>query len=116
MIQKRVEQLYQGVSLPGMEHYPQTFNSISKYNSSVMIPAFLAAYTGRDAGKSSLDIFPGILSMMPNWRITYSGLSKLEFFKKYFKSVTLTHGYRSTYSVGSYSTFQSFHSYMGRCV
>ena len=113
VIQKRVEQLYQGVSLPGMEHYPQTFNSISKYNSSVMIPAFLAAYTGRDAGKSSLDIFPGILSMMPNWRITYSGLSKLEFFKKYFKIVTLTHGYRSTYSVGSYSTFQSFHSYMG---
>jgi cell surface protein SprA len=27
--------------------------------------------------------------------------------------VTLSHAYRSTYSIGSYSTFQSFQSYMG---
>lgn len=51
--------------------------------------------------------------MMPNWKITYSGLSKLDFFKRYFKSFNINHGYRSLYSVGSYNTYQSFLSYMG---
>ena len=50
---------------------------------------------------------------MPNWKITYSGLSKLDFFKRYFKSFNINHGYRSLYSVGSYNTYQSFLSYMG---
>lgn len=78
-----------------------------------MIPAFLAAYTGKDARSSALDIFPGMLRMLPNWRVTYSGLSKLNWFKKRFKSFNLTHAYKSIYSVGSYNTFQSFMTYMG---
>lgn len=113
VIKNRVEQIYKGVPFPGGAFNQEPRYQVSKYSSDVMIPAFLAAYTGRNAGSSALDLFPGVLSMMPNWRVTYGGLSKLEFFKKYFKSVTLNHAYRSTYSIGSYSTFQSFHSYMG---
>jgi cell surface protein SprA len=73
----------------------------------------LAAYTGKSARNSALDFFPSLFSMMPNWRITYTGLTKIAWFKKNFRSVNLNHAYRSTYSVGSYNTFQSFMSYMG---
>lgn len=66
----------------------------------VLIPAFIAAYTGSDPKKVSLSAFPKI--PIPNWRFTYNGLSKLEFLKKYFKQVNIAHGYRSTYAVGSY--------------
>ncbi|NNC82093.1 MAG: cell surface protein SprA [Flavobacteriales bacterium] len=68
----------------------------------VVIPAFLAAYTDKDPSKVKLD--PLSVIPMPNWRITYDGLSKNKKLKKIFRSVTLSHSYRSTYSVGTYTT------------
>lgn len=113
VIQQRVEKQYLGVTYPkGTSFEGKPFDpangTVGRYTPDVMIPAFLAAYTGRDPKSSSLDLFPGLLSLMPNWRITYSGLSKLDFFRQYFKSVTLNHAYRSTFSIGSYNTFRSF--------
>ena len=114
-VQQRVQKLYDGATLPITRNGVSTsvINAVDMYSPDVMIPSFLAAYTNRNSNKTSLNMFPGILSMLPNWRITYSGLSKLPFFQKHFKSVTISHAYRSTYSVGSYNTFQSFQSYMG---
>ena len=68
----------------------------------VMIPAFLAAYSGRDPLNSGLTSFPKI--PRPNWRITYDGLIRIPFIKDRFKTFSLGHAYRSTYSVGSYQT------------
>jgi cell surface protein SprA len=69
----------------------------------VMIPAFIAAYTGQSADKVSLNPFPSIKYMRPNWRITYEGVvAQSEFLKRYFKSLSFNHAYRSSYSVGSY--------------
>jgi cell surface protein SprA len=68
----------------------------------VLIPAFLAAYAGKNTNNSTLSAFPKI--PLPNWRATYDGLSKIEAIKKYFKSFTLSHAYRSTYSVGGYQS------------
>jgi cell surface protein SprA len=70
----------------------------------VMIPAFLAAYTKTDAHKVTLATFPSALKMMPNWRITFDGLTKFAFIQRIFRSLTLTHQYRSTYQIGSYMT------------
>jgi cell surface protein SprA len=36
---------------------------------------------------------------LPNWNVSYSGLSQLPFFQSLFRSVTLNHGYRSTYTL-----------------
>jgi cell surface protein SprA len=77
----------------------------------VLIPAFIAAYTGKDATKVSLSAFPKI--PMPNWRFTYTGLSKIEFFKKYLKQLTIGHSYRSTYSVGNYISNVDFMENLG---
>jgi cell surface protein SprA len=81
--------------------------SANGYNLSsqeVLIPAFMAAYGGIDPGKVTLDRFPSLIHMMPNWRITYEGLSKIPIVKKYARSVSLNHSYRATYNIGSYIT------------
>ncbi len=70
----------------------------------VMIPAFLAAYTKSDPEKVTLETFPSAMRMMPNWRITFDGLSKFEFIQRVFRSINLSHQYRSTFQIGSYTT------------
>jgi cell surface protein SprA len=77
-------------------------------SSEVMIPAFLAAYTKTNVNKIGLGTFPSALKMMPNWRINFDGLSKFEFIQKLFRSVNLTHEYRSTYQIGAYTTNLNF--------
>lgn len=68
----------------------------------VMIPAFLAAYGGKKPENVALDYFPSIPK--PNWRLTFDGLTNIDFIGEYFKNVSITHGYNSTYSVGGFKT------------
>jgi cell surface protein SprA len=68
----------------------------------VLIPAFIAAYTGKSTDRVSLSPFPNI--PIPGWRVDYSGLSKLEPLKDLFQSITLNHAYSSNYSVLNYNT------------
>jgi cell surface protein SprA len=75
-----------------------------KTSREVLIPAFLAAYTKTSPEKITLETFPSALKMMPNWRLTFDGLSKFEFVQRAFRSITLSHQYRSTYQIGSYTT------------
>lgn len=63
-------------------------------NVSVVIPAFIAAYTGKPVSEVSLDPFQ--TRAQPNWRVTYDGLTKLAGVKKYFKQFNISHQYRST--------------------
>ena len=79
--------------------YPSGYGATSQ---DVLIPAFLAAYSGRDPGGVALSAFPTI--PLPNWTITYTGLSKMKFLKKYVKTVTISNSYRSTYAVGAFTT------------
>jgi opacity protein-like surface antigen len=74
---------------------------VDPYAAEVMVPAFLSAYTS-GAG-NSLDIFPSLLRMLPNWTIRYGGLSNLPWVRDHLKSLNLNHGYKSVYSVGSYT-------------
>ena len=66
----------------------------------VLIPAFLAAYSGDSPDKISLS--PTNTAIKPNWRITYTGLTKIPWFKERFKNVTLNHAYRASYNINSY--------------
>jgi cell surface protein SprA len=73
-------------------------------SSEVIIPAFLAAYTDKDPEKVTLDNFPDFFSIMPNWRLTFDGLPKIPFIGRYLKTANITHSYKSTYSINSFST------------
>ncbi len=73
----------------------------------VIIPAFVAAYTGTDPNKVGLTIEDyTILDAIknPSWTINYDGLSKIPAIAKIFRNVTLGHAYRSTYSVNNFTT------------
>lgn len=70
----------------------------------MLIPAFVAAYSQRDARSVDLNPFPAPMALLPNWNITYTGLSKLPLFKNLFRNIALSHGYTSTYSVGAYQS------------
>ena len=117
LFQQRVEARYIGTRYPEATGMSGTFNpengTVNPYGSDVMIPAFLAAYTGKRAASSSLDIFPSLTRILPNWSLSYKGLSNLPWVRDHLKSVTLTHGYKSIYSVGNYNTFSSWIQYMG---
>ena len=116
IIQQRVESRYQGVTYPQGSGYTGTFQpengTVDQYSADVMIPAFLAAYTGGSPHKAKLDLFPSIFRMLPNWTLTYRGLSTLPFFRDHFKSVNITHGYKSLYAIGSYNSYSSWLSAM----
>lgn len=70
----------------------------------VMIPAFLAAYTGKSAGSVPLDALPRARSMRPNWRLTFSGLNNIKALRDKVRNIEISHSYTSRYAVGQYST------------
>lgn len=78
-----------------------TGQSYEAQSQDVMIPAFIAAYTGKNADRVSLSPFPNI--PIPNWRIDFAGLNKIPALAEIFQSITLNHAYTSTYSVANYS-------------
>lgn len=75
-------------------------------NQAVLLPAFLAAYSGKDASKvrtSPFRDFP-----LPNWNIRYTGLIKNKWFKKRFKRFSLSHAYQSNYTINQFQTNLEF--------
>ncbi len=109
----RVQAQYNGASpnVLNADGTPVTVNQVNPYSADVMIPAFLSTYTL--GGSSSLDIFPVLKRLLPNWTIRYSGLSKLPWISEHFKSVNINHGYKSVFSVGAYNSYSSWLEYMG---
>ncbi|WP_281226879.1 cell surface protein SprA [Flavobacterium aquiphilum] len=77
--------------------YPKGYSSSSQ---AVLLPSFLAAYSGTSADNVSFDIFKSF--PLPNWAIRYTGLMRYEFFKKNFKRFSLQQNYRASYTVNSF--------------
>jgi cell surface protein SprA len=90
-----------GVMKSRFEHSTEGLPSFDSTQQDVVIPAFIAAYSGKDPNKVSLSPFPS--TPLPNWRLDYNGLSKVGVFKDLFQSVTISSGYQSSYSVMNYS-------------
>jgi cell surface protein SprA len=84
-----------------------------KYSVDVLVPAFIAAYTGQDPTKVSLlkqnnsniksNPFREILPK-PNWRITYNGLSRIPGLDKIFTNFSLTHAYNASLGMNSFTS------------
>jgi cell surface protein SprA len=85
----------------------QRFNTIipgAEYDTTgqdVIIPAFIAAYMGKNASTVNLSPFPK--TPLPNWRVDYTGLTKVPALKDMFQAITISHGYTASYSVLNYS-------------
>lgn len=79
--------------------YPKGYGPNSQ---DVLLYSFLAAYTGKDPSSSSLTMLPKI--PIPNWRITYSGLTKIKALGRIFRNITIAHSYRASYNIGSFES------------
>ena len=120
IIKNRIETRYANTTYPkaaGSEWAGKAYNAenggVNLYSADVMVPAFLSAYCGGNALSSPLDIFPAITRLMPNWSLTYSGLTKVSpWFADHFKSFNINHAYKSVYSVGAYNSYSNFMEYM----
>ena len=118
VIANRMQSKYNGTRYPTTGFMDDNVLAGREYNSAngqitensldVLIPAFLAAYTGQSASSVGLSPFPSLLSLLPNWKISFDGLTRIAWVEKYFRSVTLNHAYQCTYNVGSYSSFSTY--------
>ncbi len=98
------EDFYQGQVIPrDVDGYPVGFGKTSQ---DVLLPAFLSAYKGSDAGSEKTGIFRDV--PLPNWDIKYTGLMNLAWFKKRFKRFSVQHGYRSGYTVNQFQSNLDF--------
>jgi len=77
--------------------FPKGFG---KNNQAVLLPSFLAAYAGSNASGVNLGAFRN--TPIPNWDIKYTGFMKFAWFKKNFKRFSVTHGYRSNYTINQF--------------
>ncbi|MBF2709355.1 T9SS outer membrane translocon Sov/SprA [Flavobacterium soyangense] len=77
--------------------FPKGFG---KNNQAVLLPSFLAAYSGQSASNVSLGIFKSF--PVPNWSIKYNGLMRFDFFKKNFKRFSLQQNYRASYTINAF--------------
>jgi cell surface protein SprA len=92
---------------------PLYYKGYGRYAQDVIIPSFIAAYTGKDPNTVTLvknsnpnlrsNPFSGILPK-PNWTLTYNGLSRLPLFEKIFTNFSIRHGYHSTFSMNTFNT------------
>lgn len=98
--------------LTGSSVSGQPFNSavgdVQRNSADVLIPSFLAAYTGQDPEKISLSAFPAIAAMLPNWNISYNVMTMFPALQSQFKSLTIAHQYLSQYRIGSFASFLSW--------
>lgn len=90
---------------------PNYAKGYTEYAQDVLIPAFLAAYTGKSPDKISLlsnqnsniksNPFRGFLPM-PNWNINYNGLGKIPALREQVSNIQLNHRYTGNLSMNGF--------------
>lgn len=93
------------------------------YSQEVLIPAFIAAYSGQDASsvalldygeKDKLNNNPFKFYLpKPNWRITYNGLGKLPLFKQLFNNLVITSTYNGTLAMNGFNSALTYNDLLG---
>ena len=79
----------------------QPISGFGDTSQQVSLPAFVAAYSGKDASQIDLGAFREV--PIPGWQVNYKGLMRMKWFKKQFRSFSLSHSYNSLYSITSFT-------------
>lgn len=90
--------------------YAEGYN---RYAQDVLIPSFLAAYTGKDPNSVALiessnptinsNPFKGI-KFMPNWRLNFTGLTRIPALQEKFSAIAITHAYQGRLSMNQFNS------------
>jgi cell surface protein SprA len=79
-------------------YFPFGFGPTSQQ---VLLPAFIAAYLGRTPSGVSLSPFSMI--PLPNWNITYTGLTRIPLLRRHFNRIAIQHAYTARYTIGAFT-------------
>ncbi|HXR82261.1 MAG TPA: cell surface protein SprA, partial [Saprospiraceae bacterium] len=89
---------------------PDYSRGFGRKQQDILVPAFLAAYTGKDPENFQFtDIFDWF--PRPNWQLNYNGLSKIPMFKNLFSNVRISHGYKSSLTINQFESDLSYDDY-----
>ncbi|MBW7912596.1 MAG: cell surface protein SprA [Taibaiella sp.] len=97
-----------GARDPNNQDYSKGY---TEYSQDVLIPSFIAAYTGKDAKKVGLINYDNrnirnnpfkAYKPMPNWRARYNGLTKVPAIANIASNVVVNHAYTGTLSMNSF--------------
>ncbi len=96
-----------------VQNSDQYYKGYGRYAQDVLIPAFIAAYTKQDPLKVALidqqnrkindNPFKNYMPK-PNWRLTYSGLSRIPALEKIFTNFIVSHSYNSNLSMNNFTS------------
>ncbi|MEO6729597.1 MAG: cell surface protein SprA [Ferruginibacter sp.] len=85
----------------------------NRYANDVLIPAFIAAYSGQDPNSVGLikqsnpniksNPFKSIIPR-PNWKLDYNGLSRIKGVDKILTNFTVSHGYNGSLSMNGFTS------------
>ena len=94
----------------GADGYAYGYN---RYATDVLVPAFVAAYSGQDPKKVSLidqrnpnirsNPYKGFIPK-PNWKLDYTGLSRIKGLDKIFSSINISHAYNGSLSMNGFTS------------
>lgn len=76
---------------------------LDEYNPIALLTAFRNVYMGQGNLKGSA--IPRVGSMLPNWSISYNGLSRWRLLSKLVRMFSLKHSYRGIFRVNNYDSF-----------
>ncbi len=84
----------------GTGEFPDGYGALDQ---EVLLYAFWAAYSGKSPSDVAIGS-PLLKIPLPNWRITYNGITKIPGVNKVFQSITLQHAYTCLYQIGGFAT------------
>jgi cell surface protein SprA len=93
---------------------PDYTKGYTEYSQDVLIPSFVSAYSGDNPNDVALIDYKSQNNIrknpfknyypMPNWRVSYTGLSKLPVFTPIMNNLVVNHAYTGTMSMNSFVT------------
>lgn len=118
IIATRVRNRYTGSHYPtagffsgdplGGQLFSRERGDVNPYSADVLIPAFLAAYTGKNVEMIALTPFPSLTSLLPNWDLSVSLTTLIPQLQPHLSDLMITHKYLSQYRIGSFNTYLSW--------
>ena len=102
--------------------YPGYSKGYTPYSQDVLVPSFIAAYSGKPAESQSLVDYTHkkvsdnpfrYFIPSPNWRIAYTGLTRLPYMNKIFTNFVVNHSYTGTLAMNSFNSSLIFQDLYG---
>ncbi|MDR1879106.1 MAG: cell surface protein SprA, partial [Bacteroidales bacterium] len=88
----------------GSDDFPDGYGHL---NQEVLLYAFWAAYSGKSTSDVAVNS-PFFNIPLPNWRVSYNGITKIPGVNKVFQSITMQHAYNCVYQLGGFATNMSY--------